>query len=561
MILNSATRSITSSLLQLVALISLGSALPLAHAEKSLCTVSSPEYKIINSTLIAVHCSEDVSLVAGTANLYDVAKSPVSPAATALPVHLYLGSAQWLLVSIAPSATFQYGKKYQLALALHLASETSPPPRDAATVSIEINSTISVTPVVAFGSASQFEFTSHVAFKGAPLPNCILEVQDFLHHVHPLDAQCRSHAVLDDPASVTIDNLARWAITPEDLGDLILQLRNGNKDAQQLPFAVDGLIDVFGNIVKIDAKSQIAPEKAPSNKDASSYYFNFNHAAAKGSKPAWILDAKVAPRIGRLHDGFQFVPLGTADVGQNQISGITYTDTIDLGPSFTRIFEPNDFLQEILFSAGATYETDKEFDRDNVLFIPDARLDFVNLYNPRSRRTLEKFSEELAYAQCKRIPPNLKPEDCHPIPWSAANTEPVLMGYALDFHMGTEIGSSIIDTKVKNSTGTASLTLPSYPIVRIVPQVHGLWEIGRLSFDVTGTPRFLTTVENSVLERPNHSLYLRRDHGWFAYGVLSGTWTFDPAGHFGLTLAYKDGFCPPKFARVNTVQTGFTVKY
>ena len=210
-------------------------------------------------------------------------------------------------------------------------------------------------------------------------------------------------------------------------------------------------------------------------------------------------------------------------------------------------------------SPGVAYESDKESDRHNLLAVPDLRFNFVGLYNPRQRRTLRKFSEELAYAQCKKIPPGVT--DCPPIPWSPSNTKPELFGYALDFHAGIEAGSSLVDTVVKASSGKATMALPSYPIARIAPQVHGLFEIGRLNFDATATARYLTAVENTVLERRDHSLFLKRDHGWFGYGVLTSSWAFDPIGHFALTISYKNGFSPPKFARVNTVQSGITAKF
>ena len=237
---------------------------------------------------------------------------------------------------------------------------------------------------------------------------------------------------------------------------------------QQLPYAVPGLTDIYGNPVKFDSKSQITPEVAPASKDASSYYVNFNYAAGKGSKPGWALDGKIAPPIGPLHRGFQFSPLASADVGQNQVAKITYADTIDFGASFSRIYEPNNLLQGILFSPGITYETDKEFDRNNLLATPDLRFNFVGLYNTRRRRTLSKFSKELEIAKTKNIP------------WSTANTRPVLLGYALDFHAGMEVGSALTDTKVKASSGSAKMLLPTYPIARMVPRIHGLIEIGRL---------------------------------------------------------------------------------
>jgi hypothetical protein len=305
----------------------------------------------------------------------------------------------------------------------------------------------------------------------------------------------------------------------------------------------------FGSAVKIDSKSQLVPEKAPATKDASSYYFNFNYAAGRGSKPGWVLDGKVSPAIGPLYHQFQFAPLATADVGQNQVSNITYTNLIDIGGSMSRMVELGSILQGLLFHPVITYETDKQFDRDNLFVAPDFRFNFAGLYNTRHRRTLSKFSRELQTAEKLKIP------------WTKADSKPVLTGYLLDFHVGTELGGALIDTTVTSSVGHNKLKLPSYDIARIVPQVHGTFEVGRFSLDATGTPRYLTTVENTVVELSDHSLVLKRLHGWEAIGVVTGSISIDAAGHFALTVTYKNGFSPPTYKRVNTVQSGITLKY
>jgi hypothetical protein len=343
--------------------------------------------------------------------------------------------------------------------------------------------------------------------------------------------------------------LARASSSPEDLGSFSLTLDESNKAAQELPASVPGLIDIFDKPVKIDSKSQLLTEKGPSTKDASSYYVNFNYAAGRGSKPGWVLDAKISPTIGRLFHSYQFIPTALADIGGNQIANLKYTDTINFGASLAHMYHPNDVLQGLLFKPGLVYETDREFDRNNILATGDLRYSFVDLYNPRQRRSAAKFAKEVKIADAKKIP------------WTRANSRPVFGGYALDFHSGIEVGGALKDTVVKASVGNAKLTLPSYNVARVVPQVHGLLEMGRFSIDATGTPRYLTTVENTVLERADHTLYIKRVHGWNAFGVITGAWSFDPAGHFSLTVAYKDGFSPPKFSRVNTVQSGIAVKY
>jgi len=308
-------------------------------------------------------------------------------------------------------------------------------------------------------------------------------------------------------------------------------------------------VDIFDKPVKVDAKSKLLAEKAPSSKDSSNYYANLNYGAGKGAKPGWVLDGKLAPVLGRLYEGYQFIPMATADVGHNQVSALKYTDTIDFSMSFAHMYHPNDVLQGLLFTPGITYETDLEFDRDNLLATPDLQFRFAHLYNPQQRGNAIKYSKELKAAEAKKIP------------WTREDSKPVLFGYALDFHTGLELGGSLKDTTVKASVGTAALPLPPYNVARVVSQTHGLLQVGRFSIDAVGTTRYLTTVENSVMERPNHTLFLQRLHGWNAYGVVSGSWNFDQVGHFALTVAYKDGFSPPIFSRVNTVQSGITIKY
>jgi hypothetical protein len=522
----------------------------LVGQNRALCTPM--DYKIVSASLIAVLCSEDVSHVGGTGQIYESGSPTMTPLPIDIAIIPYPEALQWLVLTLTSAGAtasprlVQHGKKYKLILTLGLQGQPLDPKIPATAVEIDVSNTVVVNPALALSRKNTFEFVSHLGFKQAPA--CSLQVQDFSGQTKTIGVHdCRLPAQV--PASVSAATIARVAPSPEDIGTFRVTLDNADMSTQQLPYAVPELTDIFDNPVKFDSKSQITPEQAPTSKDASSYYINFNYAAGKGSKPGWVLDGKIAPPVGSLHHGFQFTPLASADVGQNQVAKITYADTINFGGSFSRIYEPNSVLQGLLLSPGITYETDKAFDRHNLLTNPNLRFNFAGLYNTRRRRTLSKFSKELEVAKTRNIP------------WSTANTRPVLVGYALDFHTGVEVGSAITDTTVKASSGSATILLPRYPIVRMVPRVHGLLEIGKLSLDVTGTGRWLTTVENTVVERPDHTLVIKRAHGWYGYGVFSGSWTFDPAGHFAFTVAYKNGFSPPKFSRVNTVQSGITIKY
>lgn len=521
----------------------------------ALCTEI--DYKVAAPTVIAVQCDEDdVSGFVGAGKVYDWASGPGTPLPVDIAVTPYPKARKWLILELkpasssAPPVSLQLAKKYKVVISLHPPAESVGVGATPTTFDLEMSNTVVVSPAIALSAKNSFEFVSHFAYKTGPnSSSCTLQVEDFSGKTKAIKAHDCTVPAPINPARVTAATLAREAESPEDLGSFLITLDNGNKDAQQLPVAVPGLTDVFDKSVKIDSKSQLLPEKAPASKDSSSYYVNLNYAAGRGSKPGWVLDGKISPVIGKLYGGFQFSPLASADVGQSQVSTLKYTDAINFGLSLVHMYQPNDILQGLLFRPGVMYETDREFDRHNLLAAPDFRFNFAGLYNPRQRRSAIKYSNELQIAETKKIP------------WTRANSKPVLLGYALDFHTGFEVGGALKDTIAKASVGKATLPLPSYNIARVVPQVHGLFEIGRFSIDAVCTARYLTTVENSILERQDHTLFLKRLHGWNAYGVISGSWNFDPAGHFALTIAYKEGFAPPKFSRVNTVQSGITIKY
>lgn len=526
-----------------------------AHSQANpLCTQT--DYRIVSFGLIAVQCDEDVSQLTGEGQLLDPTSGPGKPLVSSIPITPYEGASQWLILDLTagnpavPAGPLQMGKKYTLALTLRPVGGAAPSGTPATTVSVEMNNTVTLTPAVSLSSANTFEFSSHFAYGVGPGPSCTLQVEDFNGRTTDIKAHaCRIPAPVKDPSHVKASDIHRLASSPEDLGSFLLTLDSANKDAQQIPVAVVGLVDFSGKVVKLDSKSQLVPEKAPANKDTSNYYINFNYAAGRGSKPGWVLDGKIAPFVGKPLHGYQFAPSALADVGQNQVGSQKYTDTIDLGGSLAHMYRPGQFLKGLLVTLGATYETDREFDRHNLLATPDFRFNFAGFYNTRQRRSLEKFSREQDAAQARKIT------------WTRADSKPAFFGYNLEFHTGLELGGALKDTIVKASSGKATLPLPSYNIARIVPQVHGLLELGRFSVDATGYARYLATVENTVLEHPDHTLTLERLHGWKGYGVVTGSWTFDPAGHFAFTVSYKDGFAPPKFSRVNTVQSGITLKY
>jgi len=91
----------------------------------------------------------------------------------------------------------------------------------------------------------------------------------------------------------------------------------------------------------------------------------------------------------------------------------------------------------------------------------------------------------------------------------------------LEFHIGVETVGALVDTTVTASSDNAKQAPPAYSIARIVPQVHALLEIWKVSpWTVTG--RYLVRTENTVLETETHALFLKQVKDWKGIGTLTG---------------------------------------
>jgi hypothetical protein len=302
--------------------------------------------------------------------------------------------------------------------------------------------------------------------------------------------------------------------------------------------------DVLGGQPSFDPKSRFVRQNAPASKDDAHIYVNGNYTAGVGTAPAWTLNSKYSPVLF-LSGRFTVGPLFTTDIGNNTIKGQTYANTIDLGAAGTAIYRPGSTLEALAFTPGVTYETDRQFDRDNLLATVDTQEFFAHLYDTQQTKSFRDLGVLLRTNSGAKL--------------SDVKTQTI--GYDLDFHAGVETGSALIDTTVKASKGTAVATLPRYGIFRAVPQVHGLLQISRLSVDELIAGRYVALTENTIVETADHALYLQKIQGWKAISTLTNTFALDTQGNFNLSVTYKSGFAPPNYKRVNAVQAGLTIKY
>ncbi|HZE71025.1 MAG TPA: hypothetical protein VE135_16065 [Pyrinomonadaceae bacterium] len=520
-------------------------------------TCSPKNFMVMGQSALAVFCAGDTTgLIVTGVSLYSLGDTSITPLSATITVSHFTTSNRWILLTLAGTEGILKPKqKYRLALNYNVASKQE-------VLDIDTSETVAIATPIIKSQANVYRATAHVGFSvdGRKLASarvnehepCEIQMQDDTKKPVSVTGQC---SVLDSLPSESPTVAELSGVDPDRVGLYVIELDEDPRPSL-IPRGFPPLQTVFGNPLKIDPKSRFSPQKAPATKDASQYYINFNYAAGVGTVPAWVLDGKIAPQSGIYH-GFSFSPVAAANVGNNKLKGQTYTDTVNFGATAQKIFQPKHAVQELLFVPGATYETDKKFDRDNLMGTVDLRYNFAGLYKTQSVGTLQKFYSLVLAARKKKL------EDP-----SAQVNEPllddiktVLVGYALDFHTGLEAGGALLDTTISASSGKAKLVLPTYSIVRAVPQVHGLLEIWKFSIDATMTGRYLFTAENTVVETASHSLFLQQVQGWKGIGSVTGIYNWDPQGHFGITIAYKDGFAPPTYQRVNAVQVGLVLKY
>ena len=82
-----------------------------------------------------------------------------------------------------------------------------------------------------------------------------------------------------------------------------------------------------------------------------------------------------------------------------------------------------------------------------------------------------------------------------------------------------------------------------------------------MTLDLSGTLRLLGRTEFVGEEQEDTTLNLRRIRG--ARGYMENTLSFglDQSKHLNLAITYKRGSQPPNFKHVDSVLTGFVVKY
>ena len=332
---------------------------------------------------------------------------------------------------------------------------------------------------------------------------------------------------------------------PANYGTAFITLNLDHLRQASAAVEVTGLKNIFGEDIKL--KNQVALGAVPKTKDAASWYLKFDHQAGPGATPGWVIDTKVAPQLGHpMWGGWFWKPALAMDIGGGTVSGVNQNDTITASLGLTRLdrFETG-ALQAVRFTPALSFETNREFNQQNLLADLDAQFDLDKLSDTRLLRAWAK------YPDLKRKNPDL-----------AFSQDLANWGAGVQFFLGSELGHALMEQTVKAAKSTTSVVVPTYAVTRLRPRMSAFAEYKRLTLTLTATPRYLFTTEYATRQSVDgKTIRLDPISGFRPYGEANIKLGLDSSGHMSLSTTYKLGSQPPTFVRANTVQSGFLLVY
>jgi len=160
-------------------------------------------------------------------------------------------------------------------------------------------------------------------------------------------------------------------------------------------------------------------------------------------------------------------------------------DLITAGLGLTRIFRRQDSAIEALrITPGVKFETNRELNKQNLLYDQEFQIHLSHLYNPRKIRSRRMFLANTGK-------------------YSGYSGTIAHYGYGMQFFEGAEIGNSLVHRTVKASKGSGTVDVPQYAVARFRSRAHVFLEWRRITLDASVTGRFLGANENVTRESPD----------------------------------------------------------
>jgi len=214
-------------------------------------------------------------------------------------------------------------------------------------------------------------------------------------------------------------------------------------------------------------------------------------------------------------------------------------------------------LQGMQLTPRAAFETTRKGEGQNIMFDGDVQFFFTGLLRSIKQQNFERYAKRAS--ALKQVDIKL------PV------REQAQWGFQILLFLGTESGGRRSSDTVKASEGDSKIEVPTYSIVRIRPKMDASIEWKRLSLSLSVTPRYLFTEETVTKEHkiPTPAdpaklvteIFLRTASKWRPYGEATLSVALDHAQHFAISSTYKLGSQPPNFSKIDTIQSGLTLRY
>ena len=466
-------------------------------------------YRVVTPNLLYVNCdSTNLVEFTTTGKLYIVTGATrTSVEGAVVSVRAFDSGDPWIRIDFSQSgngAVLEKGKDYQLDLApdqtatIRIMANSKEPGQEKVVrralpvagpfQTLTISFSTKPTAVIKAGSVSSlgstFEVYSNVALDQFPLSKVrFSEVTALKAKIYHLaEAKLIGQTVhCPPPALCAAPDPAGG--NPETYGRVQVELKTDHLRQPKATVAVEGLQNLFGDNIK--AQSDVMMGAVPKTKDDSLYYLKFDHQAGPGSKPGYAVEAKIAPDLGPpMFWGFVLQPALNMDIGSGTVSNVKVNDTIIPSLGMTSIYRFNSTaLEAIRITPAVSFETNKEFNKRNIIYDQDFQFFVGFLDSSRLVRAWQKYKE----LQGKPGNEDLKFSN------DFAN-----WGAGLKLFLGSELGGALDSQTVKASKSSATVMVPTYTVARIRPKLSGYVEYKRINLTLSVLPRYLFATEYST---------------------------------------------------------------
>jgi len=281
----------------------------------------------------------------------------------------------------------------------------------------------------------------------------------------------------------------------------------------------------------------------PKGKDDATYFARFFWEIQEDTKPVFTIDFKADPTSTYIGRGWWFDPVALINIGNeaSDKSAKAKTKNQIIGEGVFGNFwnRPGDpaFAGGMMGLAGRV-ESDRDFDKLNLMFVPSFAPELVGWVRPRERA--------------------LNPDEI--VDLSALPR----YGYGFQMAYAAELGRSEAtnDGLLENKAKTQQVNVPDHNIARMHARFRIFFEASSLLFEVVDDLRLLMADEFvGVAEASTDTVSIRTVDELRNYLTVSVGWVIDQDQRFVLGLTYETGEAPPKYGRVEVGRITFTFKY